>query len=345
MSSVIQFKDLNIRRFAVDQASHFIAVIFDNAAGARSDDRPDCLHDMRVASRRLRETFQLFSMFYRQSKLKKVRSQVKRMTRILGSPREMDVNVTLLREFRHESDPMVQAAHEHLLEAFERRQAKVRRRMQRALDHLDLKKLRAEWMNFAQGPLLEPEPSSVLRGIQREFESEAYLRQTIAILGQEAIPVLAFQEMALRSESDEELHRLRIALKKLRYSLEIYNPLHQQHFGQAIDSTKELQEILGQAHDCFVLLQQIRSHRDHLQARSHLRLASGCEPLIQFFEAKREALCPSIEPAYLTAVRELNALLSVKPRARISLVKRKRPVRSNRSGPVPLVSKEDAGVG
>jgi len=342
---MIQFKDLNIRRFAVDQASHFITVIFDNAAGARSDDHSECLHDMRVASRRLRETFQLFSMFYRQSKLKKIRSQVKKMTRILGSPREMDVNVSLLREFRNESDPLVQAVHEYLLEAFEHRQAKVRERMQRALDHLDLKKLRAEWVNFAQGPLLEPEPRSVLLGIQREFESEAYLRQTIAILGQKAIPVLAFQETALGSESDGELHRLRIALKKFRYSLEIYNPLHQQRFDQAIESTKQLQEILGQAHDCFVLVQQIRAHRDHLQEGSHLRLASGCETFIQFFEAKRGALCPSIEPAYLTAVREINALLSVKRPRQLSLVKRRRPLRSNRTGPAPLDLKGDAGVG
>jgi len=317
-------KDLDIRRFSAEQSCHFTEVIFENAAGARSGENIESLHDMRVASRRLRETCQLFGMFYRPARLKKTLRQVKKMTRILGLPREMDVNLALLQEFECDSDPAVLTAHEHLLEAFERRQAKVRRKMHRAFDAVNLKGLRAEWIKFAQAALLEPKPKSILSGIQREFESEAYLKQTTAILRQKAVPIMSFRNTPLDSETDENLHRLRIVLKKFRYALEIYNPLYEHRLERSIQSAKELQEVLGKIHDYSVLIEQLRAHQTSLRGGGHLRLDAGCGRAIEFFEEKKASLYPLLGPFYAATIQELTALLTPKVPLQFPLPRRRR---------------------
>jgi CHAD domain-containing protein len=346
MSSQILAKDLDVRRFSAERACHFAEVLFENAAGAQSGENIECLHDMRVASRRLRETFELFGMFYRPSKLKKILNQVKNLTRILGLPREMDVNLALLQEFEGESDPVVLTAHEHLLEAFERRQGKARRKMHRTFEALDLKALRAEWLGFAQTALLAPKPQSILSGIQREFESEAYLRQTTAILRQKASPIQAFRSAPLQSETDENLHRLRIALKKFRYALEIYDPLHDHRLERAIRLAKELQDVLGKVHDHVALTEQLQAHKIDLLGNSHLKLAAGCESVIEFFQRKKRTLYPLLEPSYTALILELNVLLTPKTPLQFSSPKRRRDRNPRRTAAaVPLTDNADRNTG
>ena len=343
MNSEISSQPLDIRRFAADQACHFAEVMFDNAPGAMSEENIEFLHDMRVASRRLRETFQLFAMFYRPSRLKKTLAQVKQMTRILGLPREGDVNLTLLREFESEFSPSVQTAHEHLLETFERRQGKLRKRMHRAFDGFDLKRLRAEWINFAQTALLAPKPRSILKGIQREFESEAYLKQTAAILRQKAFPLLVFQSTPLQSEGDEDLHKLRIVLKKFRYTLEIYSPLHDHRFERTIQSAKELQDVLGKVHDYSVLIRHLQAHRDHLQGQSHLRLVAACEAVMAFFEIRKNSLYPLLEPSYSASIKELTPLLTPKAPLPFPLPRKRRAPAPKRTETITTL-KDDADI-
>ena len=143
-------RDKDIRRLACDSALNFIGIMFENAAGAKESENFDHLHDMRVASRRLRECFRIFNSFYTSGKLNKILTRVKKVTRILGIPREMDVNVALLRAYKAKSFPVVQTTHEYLLEIFEFERARRRQKMLKAFDKLNLKTLQSDLTQFAQ---------------------------------------------------------------------------------------------------------------------------------------------------------------------------------------------------
>jgi CHAD domain len=147
-------------------------------------------------------------------------------------------------------------------------------------------------------------------------------------LSQKATPLLAFQSTPLPSETDENLHRLRIAVKKFRYVLEIYNPLHDQRFDQAIQAAKELQDLLGKIHDHAVLLSQLQAHKDHLHERNHLSLMAGCEKVIQFFKERRQSLCPLLEASYSATTRELAPILAPKAPLRFALTRRRKSTKS-----------------
>jgi len=306
-------KDNDIRGFARDTALHFIAALFDNAGGAKTTEDIEALHDMRVASRRLRETFKLFGLFYPAKKLKKASSSVKKITRLLGMPREMDVNVSLLQAYKTKISPPVQATHEYLLEIFEFEQARLRRKMLKAFDKINLKALESELMMFSQSALQESKQPHLLVEARPDLEADAFFRQTPALMYERAAPILSFQPSSVVPPDDGKLHRLRIALKKFRYVLEICNPLHEGRFKKAIGLAKELQEILGKIHDNRVLVEHLNGQRNYLLGKNRPRLAKGCQKIIRDFETMKQSFYPLVEPSCAAFLDEI--YLQIPPKA------------------------------
>ncbi len=57
-----------------------------------------------------------------------------------------------------------------------------------------------------------------------------------------------------------ELHAMRIASKRLRYTLELLAPFYGDEFRAAIDVVKQVQERLGKIHDADVLVPELACH-------------------------------------------------------------------------------------
>jgi hypothetical protein len=66
-----------------------------------------------------------------------------------------------------------------------------------------------------------------------------------------------FVPRALDPREVEALHDMRIAAKRLRYVLEVTEPCFGSYAGTAGKRTKELQDLLGEIHDCDVLVPRI----------------------------------------------------------------------------------------
>ena len=52
----------------------------------------------------------------------------------------------------------------------------------------------------------------------------------------------------------EELHNMRIAAKRLRYTMEVFAPCFGLEFAQVLKTIEEIQERIGAIHDCDVLI-------------------------------------------------------------------------------------------
>ncbi len=68
------------------------------------------------------------------------------------------------------------------------------------------------------------------------------------------------------------LHDMRIAAKRLRYILEVTGPCFGSYARTAVKMTKDLQDLLGEIHDCDVQIPEVRSFRDELERRDALEL-------------------------------------------------------------------------
>ena len=75
----------------------------------------------------------------------------------------------------------------------------------------------------------------------------------------------------------EALHDMRIAAKRLRYILEITHPCFGPGAAAAIKPIKQLQDVLGEIHDCDVQLPEVRAFLDELVVEDAAALVDGAE--------------------------------------------------------------------
>lgn len=80
----------------------------------------------------------------------------------------------------------------------------------------------------------------------------------------------SFAPVALESAASKTQHDMRIAAKRLRYVLEIVGPCFGSEAATARDAAKRLQSVLGEIHDCDVMLPRawgVESMRERLRSR------------------------------------------------------------------------------
>jgi CHAD domain-containing protein len=66
-----------------------------------------------------------------------------------------------------------------------------------------------------------------------------------------------FADAALAPDASEPQHGMRIAAKRLRYLLEIFEPCLGEEASSARGAAKRLQSVLGDLHDCDLMLSRV----------------------------------------------------------------------------------------
>ena len=264
--------------------------------GARSGDVAS-LHQTRVATRRLREALPLVASGSRGRKLEKM---VRRLTRALGPVRELDVALLTLDEFGGLDDvPRMAIAKLRQVVSEERRL--LHDEMCRRLGKIDLEKLQTR----AVAAVRKRQPTGGDGLADPERLAAADRRSA-----RRAIALRAAIENASSIYLPDRLHEVRIAVKKLRYGMEIARELRRSHATARIRTLKEAQDLLGRMHDLEVLIARTRavqgaSSAPNLRLSAHLdrlvrRLENECRQLHGHYMASRNklvAVCDHVEHA------------------------------------------------
>lgn len=245
-----------LRRVAPAVLAARFETMMRQAAGTREGSDPEALHDMRVASRRLRAALDAFAPLYGGGAFRRAMRETKTLTRALGAVRDDDVLLDTLRTYA-ESVPQDEAA---AVARFVERIAAGREAHRATLLH-DLDALDAGGYAKRFGKAMEA-PEKGKAG--REHADDAGRR---IVAGQ----VAAFYALAPHIEHPdhvEELHEMRIAAKRLRYALELFAEPLGAGTGPVLAAVREFQEIVGEIHDADVRVALLTDYL-HTRATEH----------------------------------------------------------------------------
>src|SRR5687767_3793796 len=261
------------------------------------------IHQARVATRRLREALPVIADGPRSRKLERV---VRRLTQSLGPVRELDVALLMLDEFAAVPD-VPRAGISCLQQVVREERRRMHADMAKAVERCNIPKLTRKAVNAAKK---RDEQSTVTRA--RDPERLAVARVRAASRAERLRDTI---ENAAGIYLPDRLHEVRIAVKKLRYAMEIARELSGSRATARILTLKKAQDLLGRMHDLEVLIARIRAVQGSPSAPS-LRLSADLDRLVRRLETE----CRQLHGHYI-ALRP--ALLAICDHA-IALPERRR---------------------
>ena len=259
----------------------------------RRNDDVDAVHDMRVASRRLRTALELFEDRLPERKARLWGKTIRRVTRALGQARDTDVQIERVRGFLdHLQDRHHQPGIQRLLLRLRQSRQALQADVVGSLDKLDASGVLTE-MTDTLGPV-------VARGQLSHVDlNDARLRaRADRGIAERLEQMLAYESCVEQPEQIEQLHAMRIAAKHLRYAMEVFSPLYGEPFGETIQAVRRVQQQLGEIHDGdvwigflpdFVEQERQRTVEYFGSARAMSRLVPGIEALRAERKGHREA--------------------------------------------------------
>ena len=123
--------------------------LFDHAENVLDTSDIERVHDMRVASRRLRAVLEIFAPCFPRAPFKSVLTDVKALADALGERRDPDVHIAAMEQFAAVAAAAQRAGLQHLIGLQQARQAEGNEALAAALEHAERSDLRARLLALA----------------------------------------------------------------------------------------------------------------------------------------------------------------------------------------------------
>lgn len=202
------------------------------------------IHDLRVASRRLRGAIEQLGPFIGTERMDRLRRPIRRLTRELGLVRNLDE--ALLYLAKTGADGL-----EPLLASLEQQRKQEVAQARRSLELLDCIKLERQ-IRAAAAALVTPDTIASQGLLALLSERNLTLYRPIHAL----LPLVAAPEMV------EERHALRIVVKKWRYFTELLHDLLKRPQSDLLGLLRQYQTLLGDMNDRVVIAGLLREAAD-----------------------------------------------------------------------------------
>ena len=95
--------------------------------------------------------------------------------------------------------------------------------------------------------------------------NQSYRENARIVLPQKVEEVYSWEQFIRDPERREELHNMRISIKRLRYTMEFFAVNYDKHFTDFLETIIELQDILGDIHDSDVVLEVLTNYKKSRQ--------------------------------------------------------------------------------
>jgi len=208
---------------------------------------PEGVHSMRVASRRLRSALQDFMPYMNRRMIGLTVKQIKEIADALGEVRDQDVAIIELEKLSAHTPPEIAPTLKGLLEARKEVRDTARRELKEFLAKDDLKQMAADCVDAFW---------KATNGSGKTKEL-SYVNMARSIIRDRLKDLDKLSKGLYRPLEVEPLHEMRIAGKRLRYAIELFQDCWQPGILHFAKRASRLQSALGRVHDCDVWIEDL----------------------------------------------------------------------------------------
>ena len=225
---------------------HF-AEMLQNEYGTRLGEDIEALHDMRVATRRLRAAFDVFDTAFERQEMKRHRAGLRTTGQTLGHVRDLDVMIEKAQHYRDNLPEDQRVGLDPLFEYWQSERESARKQMLAFLDSREYQDFKREFNVFVNTP------GSGVRPVSDNPPEPRLVSEIAPILVFTRLAAVRAYEPYLPDAPVERLHALRIEFKKLRYTVEFFREVLGEDAKMAINKFKKIQDHLGDLNDAQVV--------------------------------------------------------------------------------------------
>ncbi len=223
----------------------FIAML-QHEEGARSGEDIEDVHQMRVATRRMRTLFDAFKDYYKQKTLRNIVPPLRQTARSLGAVRDIDVLREDLLRYQAVAATDLQAGYAWILKRFDKRCNKARKALLAWLNSEDY----TSWLDAFTGFLIKAGKGAVK--VDENDISPYQVRHVLPVMLHQRLASVRAFDVVIDEVDMTALHNLRICLKQLRYMVEFFRDVLGSSAERFIEEIKVLQDLLGRLNDIAV---------------------------------------------------------------------------------------------
>lgn len=220
--------------------------MLENEAGSRTGEDIEHVHDMRVATRRMRSVFQLLGEYFKAKPVEAHTSRLRKLARALGKVRDLDVMIDNLMKFQETLNDDDRAALQKPIDILNQQRDSARKKLVSLLDKKDYRQFVDNFASFVttSGAGAQNVPDG--DGVPTE------LRHILPVTAYEHLASVRAYDRVLEEADEETLHLLRIEFKRLRYLLSIFEEVLGKAGKDFISEIKVVQDHLGSLQDAVV---------------------------------------------------------------------------------------------
>lgn len=229
------------------------------------------VHDFRVATRRLRAGIGIFSSYFIKHTAAPF-DHFKKFARLCGLARDLDVTIEHIAAYLPKISIREQKGVRYFLEQYRLKRQHEGLKITETFSSSDMILIENTFFDVIRSPIMIVPESPDLRAFSRQ------------VIDAKLLAVYEFDAVCRRPLEMDALHKMRIAVKHLRYILEMFDNCYEKKLRPFIDTCKHLQDQLGSVHDADVMIDALRSAIKK-SSKSHL---SAWLPLIRTVETVEE---------------------------------------------------------
>jgi CHAD domain-containing protein len=224
---------------------------------------PEGVHSMRVASRRLRSALTDFMPYISKRGLNAILKDIRSIADALGEVRDQDVTILALEKLESETPPEVAVTVRDLILARKKIRRTARRKLKKVIVKDEIKKLGADLQLLLEKATTENKSKTVAT------PGFTYLTVARSVIAERLNELEMLSDSLYKPLEPEPMHEMRIAAKRLRYAIELFEECWQVPIGPFAKQASRLQSALGKVHDCDVWITTLSKEAVALRKSRH----------------------------------------------------------------------------